>query len=247
MPRNWPAKPCRPEKEPSNRRIIDRHAGKAQLGDLDYLLQSADDRAGALGFGLVQEPPVPRRDFNQALALEKLQAIADAVIADEELPPDEANAQIQDLLLLGTSMGGARPKKVIEHDGALWLAKFNRQDDKWNNARVEQAMLLLARDCGLNVADSTIVQVGDRDALLVRRFDRGKLDNGYARAHGQRADLAARRGHASFAGTLVLCAAGRGAAPRLVTTCERRPRATIRGTTPSLPRVMTGISRLPTT
>ncbi len=34
------------------RRVIERHSGKAQLGELDYLLQSPDDRAGALGFGL---------------------------------------------------------------------------------------------------------------------------------------------------------------------------------------------------
>jgi serine/threonine-protein kinase HipA len=39
--------------------------GAAQLGELDYLLNSADDRAGALGFGLNQQPPAPRRKFNR--------------------------------------------------------------------------------------------------------------------------------------------------------------------------------------
>jgi serine/threonine-protein kinase HipA len=34
------------------RRVIDKHAGQPQLGEIDYLLNSADDRAGALGFGL---------------------------------------------------------------------------------------------------------------------------------------------------------------------------------------------------
>lgn len=32
--------------------IIQRHLGKAQRGELEYLLHSPDDRAGALGFGL---------------------------------------------------------------------------------------------------------------------------------------------------------------------------------------------------
>ena len=32
------------------RRVIEKHAGRAQLGELDYLLESPDDRAGALGF-----------------------------------------------------------------------------------------------------------------------------------------------------------------------------------------------------
>ena len=55
------------------RRVIERHAGKPQLSEIDYLLYSPDDRAGALGFGLNQTPPAPKRLFNQTLDLEKLQ------------------------------------------------------------------------------------------------------------------------------------------------------------------------------
>lgn len=99
----------------------------------------------------------------------------------EELPPDAVNEQIQDLILVGTSMGGARPKAVVEDDDALWIAKFNRQDDRWNSARVEHAMLVLARSCGLDVADSKVVVAGGRDILMVRRFDRQKVDAGYRR------------------------------------------------------------------
>ena len=57
-------------------------------------------------------------------------------------------------------MGGARPKAVVEDEGALWIAKFNRQDDRWNSARVEHAMLTLARACGLETADSKVVLAG---------------------------------------------------------------------------------------
>jgi serine/threonine-protein kinase HipA len=39
--------------------------GRGALGKLDYLLNSADDRTGALGFGLNQRPPAPRRKFNR--------------------------------------------------------------------------------------------------------------------------------------------------------------------------------------
>ncbi|CAN5511933.1 hypothetical protein BH10CYA1_BH10CYA1_53050 [soil metagenome] len=38
------------------RRVIEKHTGKAQLGELGYLLESPDDRAGALGFGLSKNP-----------------------------------------------------------------------------------------------------------------------------------------------------------------------------------------------
>ena len=70
------------------RNLIERHVGKPQLTELDYLLHSPDDRAGALGFGLNQEPPAPLRRFNQTLDLAKLQEIADAIIGDEKPAPD---------------------------------------------------------------------------------------------------------------------------------------------------------------
>lgn len=161
------------------RRVIDKHAGVAQLGELDYLLHSPDDRAGALGFGLGVEPPAPVREFNKTWDLEKLQALADSVLADEPL---KDAAQVQELLRLGTSMGGARPKVVVESDEALWLAKFNRQDDRWNMARVEHATLQLARQCGLQAAESQVVTIGGRDVLLVKRFDRARAAAGYTRA-----------------------------------------------------------------
>lgn len=164
------------------RRVIEKHAGKPILGEMDYLLYAPDDRAGALGFGLNQTPPAPQRKFNQTLALERLQRIADAIIADEEITPGVQADQVEDLMLIGTSMGGARPKAVVEDDQGLWIAKFNRPDDQWNHARTEHAMLVLARTCGIHSAESRIVTVGDRDVLLVKRFDREMSESGYLRA-----------------------------------------------------------------
>jgi hypothetical protein len=75
----------------------------------------------------------------------------------------------------------------------LWIAKFNRADDRWNYASVEHAMLVLAKKCGISAAESRVVQVGGKHVLLVRRFDRFKIDKGYARAHDQRLDAFAGR------------------------------------------------------
>jgi serine/threonine-protein kinase HipA len=163
------------------RRVIEKHAGAAQLGELDYLLNSADDRAGALGFGLNQQPPAPRRKFNKTIELAKLQEIAEALMREEDVRTEEA-AQVQDLMLIATSMGGARPKAVVEDGEGLWIAKFNRPDDRWNNTRVERAMLELARTCGISVATSRVETIGGKDVLLVKRFDREKTDKGYQRA-----------------------------------------------------------------
>jgi len=163
------------------RRVIEKHAGRPQLSELDYLLESPDDRAGALGFGLNNVPPAPRRKFNQTIDLEKLQSLAYALMKDEKHGDPEA-IQVHDLLLLGTSMGGARPKAVVEDKDGLWIAKFSHPDDRWNHTRVEHAMLRLARRCGINAAESRMESVGGRDVLLVKRFDREQTPKGYARA-----------------------------------------------------------------
>ncbi|HVE44268.1 MAG TPA: HipA domain-containing protein [Gammaproteobacteria bacterium] len=164
------------------RRIIEHHSGKLELSEIDYLLFSPDDRAGALSFGLNLLPPAPKREFNQTLDLSKLQKIANRVITKENVSIAITNNQITDLLLIGTSMGGARPKAVVEDNEGLWIAKFNRTDDKWNQVRVERTMLVLARRSGLQVADSKIVEIGGQDVLLVKRFDREKKPEGYLRA-----------------------------------------------------------------
>ena len=163
------------------RRVIERTAGFAELSEFDYLLRGPDDRAGALGFGLHVEPPVPRRRFNRTLDLARLQRAADAIVTDDPDFAGSAGDQLEELLLLGTSMGGARPKAVVRDDHDLWIAKFGRQDDRWNNPRVEHGMLTLARACGLNVADSRVETVAGRDVLLVRRFDRDWTPAGYQR------------------------------------------------------------------
>ena len=82
----------------------------------------------------------------------------------------------------GTSMGGVRPKVVVEDNEGLWIAKFNRVDDRWNNAQAERAMLRLARACGIQTSDSRLTTIGDRDAILVKRSDRERAANGYRRA-----------------------------------------------------------------
>ena len=160
------------------RRVIERSSGSTELGEFDYLMLGPDDRAGALGFGPAVEPPAARRRFNRPLDLGALQQAADAVLADDREAAGASADRVEELLLPGTSMGGARPKAVVEHEDGLWIAKFGRTDDRWNESRVEHGMLAVARACGLDVADSRIETVGGRDVLLVRRFDREREDGG---------------------------------------------------------------------
>ncbi len=163
------------------RRVIERHAGLTHLEEFDYLLRGPDDRAGALGFGPDAEPPPSTPRFDRTLDLDRLQSTADAVLAGDPERAGSVGAQVEELLWPGTSLGGARPKAVVQDARGLWIAKFGRQNDRWNHPRVEHGLLLLARGCGLHVVDSRIETVADRDVLLVRRFDRERSDTGYRR------------------------------------------------------------------
>lgn len=162
------------------RRVIDRVLG-GQPTEIEYLLNSPDDRAGALAFGMGPKPPAPMRKFNKTLQLSELMDAADALIANEKPADIDVAQQVQQLQLLGTSMGGARPKAVVEDDDGLWLAKFPRADDPFNQPRVEHAMLQLGREIGLNVASSKVDLIGHRSVLFVKRFDRQKAKEGYHR------------------------------------------------------------------
>jgi len=163
------------------RRIIEKHTGRTDLTELDYLLHSPEDRAGALSFGRDKLPPAPVRKFNQVIQLQALLTAAEQFMEDENQGKPGIPDQVFELLQPGTSMGGARPKNVVEDNEGLWLAKFPDKSDRWNNARVEGAMLALAQECGLRVAKHRIDAVGGDDVLLVQRFDRTLTAEGYLR------------------------------------------------------------------
>src|SRR5690242_4839053 len=49
------------------RRVIERILGTQDLGEVDFLLESPADRAGALTFGRGPVPPAPMRAFNRVV------------------------------------------------------------------------------------------------------------------------------------------------------------------------------------
>lgn len=160
------------------RRVIEHRLERsaADLEEIDYLLHGPQDGAGYLSFGLNIEPPAPRRSYNRTHQLEELIAAAQAIDEGKRVA-----AQLLEQLDPGTSLGGARPKATIEDDHGLWLGKFPARDDRCNLQRVEFATLDLARRCGLHVAQARLQSVGRGDVLMVRRFDRERVEGGYLR------------------------------------------------------------------
>ena len=163
------------------RRIIDQRAGGADLRHVDHLLNSPDDRAGALSFGRDKAPPALRRRFHPISQLPALLGAAERLLTGDASHDADSAERTLDLLQAATSMGGARPKNVVEDEEGLWLAKFPHPGDTWSHARVEAAMLALAQACGLRAARHRIESVGGRDVLLVQRFDRTLTAEGYLR------------------------------------------------------------------
>jgi len=154
------------------RRVIERVAGRQDLDELDFLLESPQDRAGALAFGRGPVPPGPVREFNRVVQLRELRRAA--ALIEEDLPR-ALPAQIVDLLDPGSSLGGARPKNVVEDGDGLWIAKFPQRGDRWSNAPVEAAMLTLAGRCGIRVPEARVERAGSESVLLVKRFDRERV------------------------------------------------------------------------
>lgn len=155
------------------RRVIERITGRPDLDEVDFLLHSPHDRAGALSFGRGPVPPAPIREFNRVVQLQELR---DAVaLIEQDRPGEPVPPQILDLLEPGSSLGGARPKNVVEDDEGLWIAKFPQRGDRWNNAAVEGGMLSLAGRCGIRVPETRVERAGDDSVLLVKRFDREKV------------------------------------------------------------------------
>ena len=140
---------------------------EADIREVEYLLNGPDDGAGNLSFGRTATPPAPRRSFNRTHQLPALIEAAEMLEEDGRLPHE-----VLEELEPGTSMGGARPKVTVEDDHKIWLAKLPEKADRHNMQRIEYATLELARAAGLRVCGTRLERVGERDALMLDRFDR---------------------------------------------------------------------------
>jgi serine/threonine-protein kinase HipA len=142
-----------------------RFAGSNRFGALDFRSGPADvEQPGVL-------PPVTR--------LEYLLEAADRIQRGETL--SEAMSDIFDA---GPSMGGMRPKAVVERSGRQWIAKFSTLNDPFDVPMIEWATLELARECGLQVPQTDLLTLADgRSVMLIERFDRIPAKSSWYRRH----------------------------------------------------------------
>lgn len=156
---------------------------------------------GRRGMGALTFEPLINKGFDQSVPVEmaELISLAQQVVMqrnqlDITLGQDEqqnADAML-DILRVGTSAGGARPKAVIainEHGKVIsgqgdvpegfdyWLLKFDGVTDSELGkpkefGRIEYAYYLMAKAAGINMSECRLLQENGRAHFMTRRFDR---------------------------------------------------------------------------
>lgn len=85
--------------------------------------------------------------------------------------PDCDNELIRQLMLAGSSSGGARPKVLVNDDLEQYIAKFPAITDVYDVVGLEAVCMQMAQKAGLNVAETKLITVSTKKVLLVKRFD----------------------------------------------------------------------------
>jgi len=150
-------------------RFIDK---PARLSLLEYLYFAGDDRFGALGVSTSPDRYLPRR-LGPLPTLHEADRIHELVrrVQDNEPIPSE----LRRLVSPGATMGGARPKALLDLGGEQWVIKFS-EGDPADTPLIEHATMTLARQAQIRSAATKAVRLTVGHAVAIRRFDRAGAD-----------------------------------------------------------------------
>ena len=171
------------------RKVLGLMAGQhaSTLTETDILIAThSQNRIGALAFGqsALEGPKSmapwatasvfssPKDDLEQiARVVAKVDGLDDDDDFDElrKTLPEDAFMQA---LASSLSVGGGRPKVLVELEDGNYIAKFSKRGDPWNEPRIEHATMTLAGQCGISVAQTRMKETAAGSILLVKRFDR---------------------------------------------------------------------------
>jgi len=139
-----------------------------RLSLLEYLFFAGDDRFGALSVSTSPTEYLPRR-------LGPLPALADADEIQElirKVQNNEVVPQSQERLISpGATMGGARPKALVNIGSDQWVIKF-ADGDPADTPLIEHAAMTLAQKASIRVAETRPVRLIHGHAVAIKRFDR---------------------------------------------------------------------------
>ena len=150
-----------------------------RLSSFDFLT-GIDDFSRMGGFRFKETPDGEFINADNTLRIPPLTDLRELIAASKEIEKsEEANALpekrwIAQLVQPGSSLGGARPKaNVLDTDHCIYVAKFPSLKDDYDAELWEHFCHLLAKNVGINAADTKVLATNDKHhTLLSRRFDR---------------------------------------------------------------------------
>jgi serine/threonine-protein kinase HipA len=152
-----------------DRKLMNAGLNPGTLSPLDRLCFVGTHGMGALSY----EPENPS-------AISHITNDLDEIDSEIQATLDENDAYVEDLLVLGGSSAGARPKVLLNIEDSDWLIKFRSQLDPKDISAIEYAYHLMAIDAGLIVPEAKLFPSRKGLGFFgVKRFDR----NGDNRIH----------------------------------------------------------------
>ena len=153
-------------------RLLQKRAHGAYISESGFMLGVSDTmRMGALRISTAENPGEYLSSHRNIPKFVMIETLMDAIRNVEnkiDTPED-----IKTLLYPAGSLGGARPKAIVEDGGAMWIAKFPSSNDTERVALWESMMLKLAGSLGIQTPEQKLINItGNQPVLLVKRFDR---------------------------------------------------------------------------
>jgi serine/threonine-protein kinase HipA len=155
-----------------------------RLSLLEYLYFAGDDRFGALGVSTSPQEYLPRRlgPLPTIEDADQIQELVRKVQANEPVPQAQRR-----LISPGVTMGGARPKALLNIAGVQWVIKF-ADGEPTDTPLIEHASMTLAAKAGIRVSQTMPIRLMVGHAIAIQRFDRNRSE----RLHSVSAHVALR-------------------------------------------------------
>jgi len=146
------------------------------LTEIDYLLGVNDaSRMGALRFALEEGGSFVSEDETSPVPpWVKLRELEQASLNFESDKTELHSSWLNQLVVPGSSLGGARPKATVQDpEGNLWIAKFPSKNDDINAGAWEKVAYDLAELCGIETVETKLENFSSAGStFLAKRFDR---------------------------------------------------------------------------
>lgn len=141
-----------------------------RLSLLEFLYFAGDDRFGALGVSTSRGAYLARNlgPLPTLADTPAIQLLVRKVLANEPIAANQRR-----LISPGVTMGGARPKALLNIDGEQWVVKFS-DGDPVDTPLIEHAAMTLAHEAGIRSAKTLPIRLVDGHAVAIKRFDRAK-------------------------------------------------------------------------